>query len=112
MRQITTLPEQKARTFADYLLTLKIQTQLRPEAEGLAVWVCDEDRVAQARQELGDFTSNPTDPRYQAARPAASVLRREEARVEAAYNRRQDRLSQAMRENTSISGTIRCWVSE
>jgi GlpG protein len=97
MRQITTLPEQTAHTFADYLLTLKIQTQLRPEGEGLAVWVCDEDRVAQAREELDNFTRNPTDQRYQAARPAASALRREEARVEQAYNRRQDRLYRAMR---------------
>jgi GlpG protein len=97
MRQITTLPEEKAQTFADYLLTLKIQTQLRPEAEGVGVWICDEDQVARAREELGGFTRNPSDERYQSARPAASALRRQEARVEEAYNRRQERLTQAMR---------------
>jgi GlpG protein len=96
MRQIATLPEDAARTFADYLLTLHIQTQLQREGDGFAVWVCDEDRVPQARQELAAFTSNPANDRYRAASPVAESLRREEAHLEADYARRQRRLLKQM----------------
>jgi GlpG protein len=96
MRQIASLPRETARTFADYLLTLKIHTSLQPDGEAVAVWICDEDQVAQARQELDEFTRKPDDPRYQAASPAAEALRRQEAQVEDAYNRRQMRLSRSM----------------
>jgi GlpG protein len=96
MRQIATLPDESARTFADYLLTLKIPTQLQPEGDGVAVWVCDEDHVPRARQELAEFTSNPGDARYRGAAPVAESLRRQEARLEEDYNRRQRRLQQRM----------------
>jgi GlpG protein len=90
MRQLTTLPDaDEARRFADYLLTLKIQTRLEPEREGWAVWVCDEDRLAQARQELEAFTRNPSDPRFAGASRQAESLRRQEARADQAYARRQ-----------------------
>jgi GlpG protein len=97
MRQIATLPEDAAQTFADYLLTLKIETQLQPEADGTAVWVRDEDRVPQAREELAAFTRNPSDPRYRAASPVADALRRQEARAEEAYTRRLRRFDARMR---------------
>ena len=64
MRQIAILPDDAARKFADYLLTLKIDTRLESEPAGVAVWVLDEDRVPQARQELQEFTHNPSDARY------------------------------------------------
>jgi GlpG protein len=86
MRQLATLPNaDAAQTLADYLQTLQIDTQLERLPEGCAVWVCDEDRMAQARKELADFTSNPADPRFAAARQAAATLRRrreKEAEVE------------------------------
>jgi GlpG protein len=97
MRQIATLPDgDAARTFADYLLTLRIDTRLEREGDGWALWVCDEDRVAEARQELGAFTTNPADPRYRAVRRAAERLRRQEARREAAYRKKQERLRERM----------------
>src|SRR5205085_2267948 len=90
MRQIGTLPDgDSARRLADYLLTLRIETRLEPEAGGWALWVCDEDRVAQARQELDEFTRNPHDPRYAGAARTAEALRRKESRAEEAYRRRQ-----------------------
>jgi GlpG protein len=97
MRQIGTLPGESARTFADYLMTLKIRTQLQPEGDGFAVWVCDEDHVPRARQELAEFTGNPTDARYRGVSSAAESLRRQEARVEEDYARRQRRMDQRMR---------------
>ena len=65
MRQIGVLPDAfQARSLADYLLTLRIETQLIQEPTGWAIWVCDEDRVAQARAEFDTFQETPTDGRY------------------------------------------------
>jgi GlpG protein len=90
MRQLATLPaEDQARAFADYLLTLRIETRLGAEPGGWAVWVCDEDRVAQARAELEQFTRNPSDLRYSRAGREAEALRRQEDQEERAYARRQ-----------------------
>ena len=85
MRQLVTLPNtDAAQTFADYLQTLQIDTRLEKLPDGYAVWVCDEDRMSQARKELADFTSNPADPRFVAARQAAATLRRRREKEEAA----------------------------
>jgi GlpG protein len=77
MRQLATLPNaDAAQTLADYLHTLQIEARLEPLPDGCAVWVCDEDRMAQAKQELAAFTGNPTDRRFAAARQAGEASRR------------------------------------
>ena len=81
MRQLAILPTpEAARTLADYLLTVHIDTHLEPLPEGTAVWVRDEDRMPQARKELAEFTSNPADKRFAAARQAAETVRRRQQR--------------------------------
>ena len=78
MRQVGTLPnEQQARRFVDFLTTLKIDS--RPELEGdeWAIWVLDEERVADAQEEYSDFRSNPEDERYLYVAGKAEMLRRE-----------------------------------
>src|SRR5581483_657033 len=120
MRQLATLPdEQTARTLADYLLTLDIDTHLNQEPEGWVVWVRDEDRLPQARTELAEFTHNPTDPRYTNAARAAQALRVQEARLEAAYQRKQfnlrerwsDRASQPVLTYLLIGVSIAVWLA-
>jgi GlpG protein len=97
MRQIATLPEgDAARALSDYLRTLQIDTRLERQAEGWAVWVCDEDRVPQARQELAEFERNPSDPRYARAARQAQALRLQERRTEEEYQRRQSRMHKRM----------------
>lgn len=97
MRQIATLPDAKqAQTLADYLLTLQINTRLDQQPDGWAVWVCDEDQVPRARQELEAFQRAPGDVRYTAANQTAAALRREEDRQEVAYRKRQDDLRDKM----------------
>ncbi len=92
MRQLTTLPSaDAARSLADYLLTLKIDTQLEQQPEGWAVWVRDEDHLPRARQELEQFHRNPSDPRYQGASSTAALLRKQKLQEEKAYHRRQKR---------------------
>lgn len=69
MRQLGTLATASAaRTLADYLQTLQIETRLLQEPDGWSIWVCDEDRVTQAREEFAQYQRNPADPRF-AVRP-------------------------------------------
>jgi GlpG protein len=97
MRQLTTLPTAAAaRTLADYLLTQKIDTRLLAEEGGWGVWVCDEDRLAQARQELADFERNPTDARFTRAAGIAETLRQKERQTEEEYQRRDARFRRRM----------------
>jgi GlpG protein len=96
MRQLATLPSASAaQALADYLLTLKIQTQLMQEPAGWGVWVCDEDRLEEARAEFAQFQQNPDDLRFQAAREASEV-RRQQRRLEDEYHRRGARFHRRM----------------
>jgi GlpG protein len=91
MRQIATLPDgDQAQKLADYLLTLRINTRLDHQPDGgWALWVCDEDQVPRAREELAAFLRSPNDPRYAAAPQTANALREEEDRLEEEYQQRQ-----------------------
>jgi GlpG protein len=83
MRQLAVLPNNDAaQTLADYLQTLRIETRLEREGDGWTIWVLDEDRLPQARKELADFTSNPADSRFAAAKRAAEEAGRVEEREE------------------------------
>jgi GlpG protein len=89
MRQLATLPTAAAaRALADYLLTQKIDTRLIQDGDGWAVWVCDEDRVSQARVELAEFQRNPHDARFAGAGRVAEAVRQQQRRAEAAPVRR------------------------
>lgn len=88
MRQIATIPdERQARKLTDYLLTLHITTRLEQTPAGWELWVCDEDRLTQAKQELEAFTRNPDDSRYEGAVPVAENLRRQEVQEEKKYRK-------------------------
>lgn len=101
MRQLATLPSAAAaRTLADYLLTLHIQTRLLPEDGGWGLWVCDEDRLPQARREWADFQRDPADPRFTRAAAPAEALRQKERRAEEEYRRRDERMRRRWAEMT------------
>ena len=86
MRQLATLPNaDAARTLADHLLTLRIDTHLDEAPEGWVVWVRDEDRLPQAKQELAEFMRDPGDKRFAAARKAAEATRRRLEKEEQEY---------------------------
>ncbi|HEY7326373.1 MAG TPA: rhomboid family intramembrane serine protease [Gemmataceae bacterium] len=99
MRQLTTFPSaDNARALADYLLTLKIDSQLEKEPDGgWAIWIRDEDHLPRARQELEEFQRNPDDPRYKDAGSTASQLRKQKLQEEKAYHKRQQRFYGRMR---------------
>jgi len=97
MRQLATLPSATAaQTLADYLLTRQIQTRVLREPEGWAVWVCDEDRLPQAREEFDQFQQNPSDERFAAATQVAEQVRRQQRRIETEYQRRDSRFRRKM----------------
>jgi GlpG protein len=100
MRQIATLPQEPARRFCDYLTTLQIDTRQEPETAGVAVWVCDEDRVEQARQELEQFLRHPADPRYGRAAAAARALRRQHEEEEEDYRHLQEQAEEQLEEGS------------
>jgi len=76
MRQIGTIPQQpNAIVFTDYLLTLGIKSQVDPEGDQWGVWIFDEDRVPQSREELSAYLQNPADPKYASANQQAAALR-------------------------------------
>lgn len=85
MRKLASLPKSPAvEQFRDYLYTLGITTRSDSEGEAQSLWVLDEDRMAQARQELAAFQQNPDDPRFQAASAAAEKLREQKLSEELA----------------------------
>ncbi len=97
MRQLAVLSSaDSARTLADHLLTLKIDTQLERQADGWAVWVRDEDHLSRARQELEAYQRNPNDPRYTSAGGAANSLRSQRLKEEKEFHRRQSRFHTRM----------------
>lgn len=78
MRQIGTIPnEEWMQRLADHLFTLGIRIQAEPAEKGFAVWAIDEDRVAQAREELARFIQNPDAECYKSAEREARRLRDE-----------------------------------
>jgi hypothetical protein len=70
--------ESQARKFVDYALTLDIRSKAEADGDAWAVWVYDEDRVPQAKEELGTFRENPDAEKYVEARSAADALRERE----------------------------------
>ena len=95
MRSLTTIEgKSRAEMFVAYLLTVGISTHVEPvdlpesssapENSIWEIWIRQEDKLAQAREELIAYQANPGDPKYAGAlRQANQILReqREEARA-------------------------------
>src|SRR5581483_6900626 len=107
MRELGTLPDgDAARRLADYLLTLQIETRLDEQPGGWVVWVCDEDRVPQARQEFAAFAHNPADPRFAGAARAAQELRLREIEEDEDYQQRITEFRERMTEPATHPRTV------
>jgi GlpG protein len=89
MRLIAQLnDEASARTFAGYLASLDIRSQVEPDSGGWAVWIHSEDQMDAGRQALEGFLRNPGDAKYKRAAEAAAVLEQKRQREDAAQARR------------------------
>ena len=82
MRQIGILDDQQQATrFSDYLLTQGIETLVEEEEAGQwVVWVRDEDRLDESRDELRSFLQQPAATKYREAGLAAQRMREESQR--------------------------------
>ena len=104
MRQLGSLPDERPATrLSDYLLTLGIETRTEQTADGWILWVYNEDRLPQAREELAVFLQKPDDPRYSTAVREANAVRQEAARKQAAARRN----TIEMRDRWNAVGTAR-----
>lgn len=88
MRQAGTLSNrEQAKQFADYLLTQGISARVDAAADQFAIWIRDEDRVAQAREELERFVADPRNPRYVRSAATAQTLRKQQAQEEVQHRK-------------------------
>lgn len=92
MRQLTTLKDEAAaRRLAAWLVTQKIEARADKDADGFAVWVIDEDRMAAAKEQLAAFQADPNNARYRGAeKDAAALERAEQQRRERAHKNTVD----------------------
>jgi GlpG protein len=89
LREIGTVPSEKhARTLEDHLLAQKIATKMVAGNDGWVVWVRDEDRVPQAKEELRAFLENPDDSRYESSRESAVEIKKAKERADREYRKR------------------------
>lgn len=90
MRHIGSLPgEAQARLFADFLHTRGIRSEVEAESErSWAVWIRDEDHIAEAQSALTRFQANPNAPEFQNATKEAANARKAEAEDLAKYRQR------------------------
>jgi GlpG protein len=88
LRQIGTLPKgNDPKVFADYLLTLGIKTRIDEQSDGWLLWIYDEDRIPQARDELQGYLTRPDDARYQSAVDAALAIRRQQQELDKQFRK-------------------------
>jgi GlpG protein len=89
MRQIGQLSDEKqARLFSDHLLANRIRNEIEEEAGAWAVWIKEEDHVADALARLQRFREHPDAPEFRAARSGADEVRTADAQDMANYRRR------------------------
>lgn len=79
MRQIGVLSDaDDARRFEDYLLTLGIRSMVEEDTDGWCVWVYNEDKIPEAKEELAAFNDNANAAKYQGVDEVATGLRQEQ----------------------------------
>lgn len=94
MRQIGTITtESHARIFRAYLLTRGIHADVEQNRDNhWAVWVHEETRINEGREELERFLANPKDPIYSSAADTGRKIEKAEERENREYRQRQSDL--------------------
>jgi len=89
MRQIGNLPdESQARLFSDHLVAKRIHNELEKDNGAWAIWIKDEEQVADAKARLDRFKANPNAPEFRDADSEAAKVRAAEAADTAKYRKR------------------------
>lgn len=89
MRLIGHLPDQTgAKQFSDYLLVQGITNDVEPDGGQWAVWVHEEEKLAESNSLLAEYRNNPADPKYHQSSAAAEKLLLEAEKAEEKARRR------------------------
>lgn len=56
-----------AQAFVDYMATHHVALEIRPDAQGVEIWLADDEQLSAVQHELEQFLLDPLNPRYQAA---------------------------------------------
>src|SRR5688572_26940844 len=94
MRQIGTIAtESHARIFRAYLLTRGIHADVEQNRDNQwGVWVHEETRLDEGREELNSFLANPKDPKYSAAADTGRKIEKAEKLENEKFKKRQSDL--------------------
>ena len=84
MRRVGNLPTAAdARAFSDFLHTRGIESNAETEDDGsFAIWVLDDDQVAEASGHLSRYRASPDKPEFREATARAATIRREAEKTE------------------------------
>jgi GlpG protein len=94
LRQIGTLPKGfDPKVFADYLLSLGIQSRADDQPEGWQLWIYNEDHFTRARDELQLYVSAPDAPQYREAVRAAEAVRRKQEQIDRQFRKNDRRVA-------------------
>ena len=90
MRMIGHLADEAgARTFGDYLYVQGVENRIEDEpGHGWAIWIVDEDKIAQATEMLTQFRTAPGDPKYRTEAKGATRLRAQEEKSQVEWEKR------------------------
>ncbi len=98
MRRLGTLPDRdSAAVFRDHLYAQGIEIRLDQDGSEWALWILDEDKLSQAREELAQFQTHSQDPRYAASQAAAETVRQQRVSEVIAARQRQVNMSDRWR---------------
>jgi len=91
--------EEKASLFAGYLNGISIRAEIEEDAPGgpWTIWVHDEEKLEQARQEIILFRQSPADPKYQKIAREGEVREQATARKEKKLRRKEEQLARRWR---------------
>lgn len=88
MRQAGTIPnEADAARFGDYLLSIGVDARIDRADGQFTVWIRDEDRFSQAKDELEQFLGDPNDAKYTSAAAVAEKVRKQKQAEEKQFRK-------------------------
>ncbi len=89
MRQIGHIKDAKqAQSFADYLVANQIRNEIEEDGGAWAIWIKDEEQVADAKMRLEKFQASPEAAEFRDADSQAAKVRAAEAEDMAKYRQR------------------------
>lgn len=110
MRRVGNLPTaHDASAFSDFLHTRGIENNSETDDDGsFAIWVLDDDRIAEAGEQLARYRSAPDSPEFREAGLEAAKLRKAESKAD---RRRRSTVIDEARVGYERTLTGRGWVS-